>query len=153
MGSLIGIYIAAAKTETPRLVEEANVAAGRGIEGDRYFAAQGTFSKPDNPSNEVTLIEEEAIDALARDYSTTIRPEESRRNLLTRGTALNHLVGKDFQIGEATLHGIRLCEPCGHLEKLTSKAVEAGLKHRGGLRARVVDGGTIRVGDLIHAQQ
>lgn len=152
MGSLIGIYTAAAKAEKLVPANEANVVAGRGIEGDRYFAAQGTFSKPDNPSNEVTLIEEEAIEALARDYSTTLRPEESRRNLLTRGTALNHLVGKDFKIGEATLHGIRLCEPCGHLEKLTAKALEAGLKHRGGLRARVVEGGTIRVGDVIRAQ-
>jgi MOSC domain-containing protein YiiM len=152
MGSLIGIYIAAGKTETPKSVEQANVVVGRGVEGDRYFAEHGTFSKSGDPSNEVTLIEQEAIEALARDYSTAILPEESRRNLLTRGTALNHLVGKDFRIGEATLHGIRLCEPCGHLEKLTAKAVEAGLKHRGGLRARVVVGGAIRVGDEIRAQ-
>ena len=51
-----------------------------------------------------------------------------------RGVPLNHLVGKTFKIGNVVLRGIRLCEPCGHLEKLTYKGVEKGLKHRGGLR-------------------
>ncbi|MFO3797519.1 MAG: MOSC domain-containing protein, partial [Anaerolineales bacterium] len=79
----------------------------------------------------------------------SLRPIESRRNIATRGVALNHLVGRRFRLGEAVLLGIQLCEPCGYLEQKTGKAVRAGLVHRGGLRARVLEGGLIRPGDTI----
>lgn len=70
---------------------------------------------------------------------------------MTRGVALNHLVGREFTIGDVTLRGVRPCEPCGHLERLTRPGVLKGLIHRGGLRAVVVSGGVIRVGDAIVA--
>ncbi|MEK7341409.1 MAG: MOSC domain-containing protein, partial [Candidatus Binatota bacterium] len=63
--------------------------------------------------------------------------------------ALNHLVGRDFKVGAVTLRGIRLCEPCAHLENLSRKGVQRGLIHRGGLRAHILTGGTIRLGDTI----
>jgi len=59
------------------------------------------------------------------------------------------LVGRDFQVGEVRLRGVRLCEPCSHLEGLTREGVLTGLVHRGGLRADIISGGTIRVGDAI----
>ncbi|MDA1314304.1 MAG: MOSC domain-containing protein [Acidobacteria bacterium] len=149
MGTLIAIYIAPAKTIEPQGVSAARAVPGSGLEGDRYFRGEGTFTKPGNPSNEVTLIETESLEALERDYSIVLSPAETRRNLLTSGVALNHLVGRDFQIGEVTLRGIRLCEPCGHLEKLTQSDVEKGLRHRGGLRARVLTEGMLRAGDEI----
>jgi MOSC domain-containing protein YiiM len=62
---------------------------------------------------------------------------------------LNHLVGVTFAVGPVVLRGIRLCEPCGHLAKLTCKQVEKGLIHRGGLRAQVIDGGVLEVGSAI----
>ena len=68
---------------------------------------------------------------------------------MTRGVPLNHLVGKEFQVGEVRLVGIRLCEPCQYLENLTTKGVLTGLIHRGGLRANIVTGGTIRTGDAV----
>ena len=76
-------------------------------------------------------------------------PGNSRRNIVTKGVALNHLVGREFRVGEVTLRGIRLCEPCGHLEELTQKGVMQALVHRGGLRAQILIDGTIRVGDTI----
>ncbi len=82
-------------------------------------------------------------------YEITLAPNDARRNLLTRGVPLNHLVGKTFTVGTVVLRGIRLCEPCGHLEKLTCKGVEKGLAHRGGLRAQVVSGGVLEVGAAI----
>ena len=97
----------------------------------------------------MTLVESEAVEALARDYNVTIKEGEARRNLVTRGIALNHLVGKDFLVGEVRLRGIRLCEPCGHLEKLTVPGIEKGLIHRGGLRAQIVTEGVLRTGDSI----
>ena len=130
-------------------VSSVRAVAGRGLEGDRYFAKAGTFSKKEGADREVTLIESEAIEALKRDYEVDLAAAETRRNIVTRGVALNHLVGTEFSVGDAVFKGLRLCEPCGHLAKLTSERVRQGLIHRGGLRACVVKDGTIRAGDTI----
>ena len=122
---------------------------GLGLEGDRYYQQSGTFSKPGQPDREVTLIEEESIAALAADDQVEIPPGGARRNLVTSGIALNHLVGQEFLVGEVRLRGLRLCEPCGHLESLTVTGIEKGLVHRGGLRAQVLTEGTLRKGDPI----
>jgi len=147
-GKVISIYTApgaaAPMTAEPRV----QAVAGKGLEGDRYFAGTGTFWKP-QPDRELTLIEIEAIEALERDYGLALAPGEVRRNIVTRGVALNHLVGHEFRIGEVTLRGIRLCEPCAHLQRLTREGVIEGLAHRGGLRAQIVTGGTIAVGDRV----
>ncbi|HUG82107.1 MAG TPA: MOSC domain-containing protein [Bryobacterales bacterium] len=153
MGTLLAIYIAPAKAAELQNVPQARAVPGSGIEGDRYFRGEGTSTKPGNPSTEVTLIETESLEALERDYSISLSPAATRRNLLTSGVALNHLVGRDFQVGEVTLRGLRLCEPCGHLEKLTQKDVEKGLLHRGGLRAQVLTAGMLRAGDEIRTRQ
>jgi len=97
----------------------------------------------------VTLIEAEAIEALARETGIVLEPGASRRNIVTRSVPLNDLVGVRFRVGEVLLEGTRFCEPCGHLERLTRKGVMAGLLHRGGLRTVIVEGGTLRVGDPI----
>lgn len=151
-GQLIGIFIAPSKGKELHAVERAEAVAGRGLTGDRYFLKEGTYSAKDGPDREITLIEIEALDGLAREYQITLPPNQSRRNLLTRGVPLNHLVGKTFAIGGVVLRGIRLCEPCGHLEKLTCKGVEKGLLHRGGLRAQVVSGGMLEIGAPIAPQ-
>jgi len=130
-------------------LQHAEAIAGRGLVGDRYFLKEGTFSGKDGPDREITLIEIEALEGLAREYKVTLQPAQARRNLLTRGVPLNHLVGRDFSIGPVVLRGIRLCEPCGHLEKLTCKGVQPGLIHRGGLRAQVLEGGVLQVGAAI----
>lgn len=67
------------------------------------------------------------------------------------GVPLNHLVGREFRVGgEVRLRGIRLCEPCEHLERRCGVQVRPGLAHRGGLRAQILAGGTIRVGEEIN---
>jgi MOSC domain-containing protein YiiM len=129
--------------------ESVQAVAGRGLQDDRYFGGSGYWSKHPGVGREVTLIEMEAIEALEHEKKIAIAPGAARRNLVTRGVPLNHLVGREFQIGEVRLRGIRLCEPCDYLEGLTTKGVLAGLLHRGGLRAEIVSGGTIRVGDTI----
>lgn len=145
-GQLIGIYLTPTKGHDLQSADKAEAVAGRGLVGDRYFLKEGTFSPKDGPDREVTLIEAEAIEGLEREYQLTLQPSQTRRNLLTRGVPLNHLVGRTFKVGKVTLRGIRLCEPCGHLEKLTCAGVEKGLKHRGGLRAQIVEGGVLEVG-------
>lgn len=132
-----------------RSVPSVRAIPGKGLEGDRYFNAKGTYSDRPSPAREVTLIESEAIEAMDRDNEITIPEGASRRNVVTRGTPLNHLVGKEFLVGRTRLRGIRLCEPCSHLESLTQRGVIAGLVHRGGLRAQILTEGEIRVGDRI----
>jgi MOSC domain-containing protein YiiM len=145
-GQLTAIFIAAKKGIDLQPLAKVEAIPGRGLVGDRYFAKEGTFSAKDGPDREVTLIEAEALEGLAHEYEITLEPFQARRNLLTRGVPLNHLVGKMFKVGNVVLRGIRLCEPCGHLERLTIKGVEKGLKHRGGLRAQILAGGVLEVG-------
>ena len=147
-GTVEYIYIAPAATAPMLSVNEALAIPGVGLEGDRYALRTGTFYKPE-PDYELTLIEAEAIEALTRDYNVELASGEARRNLVTRGVALNHLVGRDFQVGEVKIHGIRLCEPCAHLQRLTGQNIIKGLIHRGGLRAQILTQGTIRIGDSL----
>jgi MOSC domain-containing protein YiiM len=148
-GQLIGVFSAARKGGELSPQQQAEVIAGRGLVGDRYFLKEGTFSSKDGPDREITLIEMEALEGLEREYKIPLQPAQARRNLLTRGVPLNHLVGATFAIGAVVLRGIRLCEPCGHLEKLTCKGVQPGLVHRGGLRAQVLESGVLKIGDAI----
>jgi len=147
-GTIESIHIADAAAEPTRSVDQAQAIPGAGLEGDRYALKQGTFFKP-LPDYELTLIEAESIEALKRDYGIEIAAGEARRNLVTRGVPLNHLVGHEFQIGDVRIRGIRLCEPCSHLESLTGRPVIKGLRHRAGLRAQILTPGTIHVGDAV----
>jgi MOSC domain-containing protein YiiM len=142
--SVEAIYLHGPKGAAMNRVDEANARAGLGLEGDRYFRPAGNAA-----DREITLIEAEAIEALNRDEMIPFEVAESRRNVVTRGVALNHLIGREFTVGEARLQGIRLCEPCDHLQKITRPGVMEGLLHRGGLRARIVRDGPIRVGDPV----
>lgn len=124
--------------------------AGRGLAGDRYAEGKGVGQHgPAKPDQEVTLIEQEAITAAGQEYKLSFTHPDTRRNLLTEGVPLNHLVGQTFRVGEVLLRGIELCEPCGHLEKLTCAGIKRSLIHRGGLRAQIVRSGVLRVGDAV----
>lgn len=147
-GNVDSIYIASVAKAPMRRVESVKALPGAGLEGDRYALGTGTFSKP-KPDHELTLIEAEAIHALKRDYEVDIAAGDARRNVVTLGVALNHLVGREFLIGEVRVRGIRLCEPCSHLEGLTGKPLIKGLRHRGGLRAQILNPGVIRAGDQV----
>lgn len=153
VSSVVSIHIAPTAAGPTRSVEAVRAVESRGLEGDRYWAGAGTYSGKPSPDRDVTLIELEAVEALARDYGIHLDPGEARRNIVTRGVALNHLVSREFTVGEVILRGLRLCDPCGHLERLTQPGVKGALTHRGGLRAQIVRGGTIRVGDPIRTGQ
>jgi MOSC domain-containing protein YiiM len=148
-GELISIFIGQKAGQPMVEVKEARVVLGKGLEGDRYFSMSGTYSQKPDPGREITLIEIESIEALSRDFNIPFGLGDSRRNLVTRGVPLNHLVGIEFQVGAVLLRGIKLCEPCSHLASLTSKSVLPALVHRGGLRAQVLREGIIRTGDEV----
>ena len=153
-GCLLHIHIAARASLAMEELEQAKLVAGRGIEGDRYFSGTGTYSpKPD--AREVTLIEMEVLEAIARGdppapgKQVELAPAEHRRNLTTRGVPLGHLVGKRFKVGEVVLTGGRLNFPCRYLEKLLGRPVYTPLLNRSGLNCRIEAGGIIRKGDPI----
>jgi MOSC domain-containing protein YiiM len=148
-GTVVSIHIAEKESAPMVAIPSARVHIGRGIEGDRYFKKSGTYSHKPNPGREVTLIELESVEGLQRDYGIILNAGDARRNIVTRGVALNHLVGKTFNVGEVVLRGVGLCEPCSHLAKLTQREVLPALVHRGGLRAQVVREGLLKVGDSI----
>jgi MOSC domain-containing protein YiiM len=150
-GNLVAIQIGRVAEGRLDSVPEVRAIPGKGLEGDRYFRGEGSFSKNPGGGRQVTLVASEMLDLLRDEHGIALQAAETRRNLVTRGVALNDLVGRVFQIGSVRMKGIRLAEPCEHLERLTQKGVIKGLVHRAGLRADILDEGVLRVGDEIVA--
>jgi len=146
-GAVVALLVAPSAEAPLHRVAEANAVAGRGLEGDRYADGAGTFSGTGR-GYELTLIEVEALDALAA-AGVEITWEDARRNIVTRGVRLNTLVGHHFRIGEVECVGRRLAEPCSHLQRLAPPGVLSGLVHRGGLRADILGTGIIRLDDPV----
>jgi MOSC domain-containing protein YiiM len=143
------IHVAAAAGAPMVSVGEAVALAGRGLAGDRYEAGAGTFSTWPK-DHEFTLIEAEAIEAMNQAPGVRLGAGDARRNVTTRGIALNDLVGREFMVGKVRCLGTRLCPPCEHLRGLLKISDLLRIMHgRGGLRATLLEGGTIRVGDAI----
>ncbi|MER7467826.1 MOSC domain-containing protein [Streptomyces sp. NPDC097981] len=155
-GRVTSLHLAAHTGEPTFCVAQARAVTGRGLAGDRnYWAGEGPRPRRRGTGRasgvcDVTLIEAEALDALAHEHGITLTPAECRRNLVCRDIRLNPLVDHEFQIGAVILRGLKLSEPCARLEQLVRPGLIRGLLHRGGLRAEVVRGGTIRAGDRIH---
>jgi len=153
-GKLLAIAIARQAKGPTEQVQSIRAVAGEGLDGDRYGAGIGAaqFQGRRKPENEVTLIAREAIEAANDEFNFTIEHLDTRRNLLTEGVPLNELVGKTFRVGPVLLKGLQLCEPCGYLEKRTFPGIKAALKHRGGLRCCIIEGGEIRVGNEVNGE-
>ena len=148
-GSVEGVFIGPEASEPMVSVGRVQAVPGRGLEGDRYFLRRGTYSATPGTGREVTLIEAEAVEAWGHESGIVMEPGQARRNIVTRGVPLNHLVDREFTVGETVLVGRRLCEPCGHMASLSKRGAVKGLIHRAGLRADIVRGGSIGVGDAV----
>jgi MOSC domain-containing protein YiiM len=150
-GRVLAIAIAPEAKGPTHNVDSVQAVPGQGLAGDRYGSGIGAsqFKGRRKPENEVSLIDQGAILAANEQSGLSIQHLETRRNLLTEGVPLNDLVGKTFRVGSAVLKGIELCEPCGYLERRTYPGIMAALKHRGGLRCRLLEGGQLHVGDEI----
>jgi MOSC domain-containing protein YiiM len=153
--NIVAIYTAAGPGYPMQLREEVRAVPGRGLEGDRYFTDSGRFSQQRLPGREVTeltLIESEVVQHLRLDWGLEVDEADSRRNLVTRGVSLNALVGAEFDVGEVRLRGASLCEPCLSLVKSPDhRHLLRALAHKGGLRAQVLNEGTIVLGDPVAA--
>ena len=157
-GIVVSIHVAREASAPMQSIAEVRAFPGRGLEGDRYFTGKGHYSKTSSHGGrEVTLIEIETLEALFRGVLNAagerlgikLTAADTRRNIATSGVPLNHLVDREFCVGMVLMRGTRLCEPCKYLEDLTQLGVLSGLIHRGGLRAQILSGGIIRVGDIV----
>jgi hypothetical protein len=148
-GVVEAIVVAPAATAGVTHVDTAVAIPGAGLEGDRYATGLGTFASG-RPGAALTLVDAGVLDELDGALG---RPVDHRRNVVVRGTELNALVGRRFRIGDVLCAGRRLCEPCAHLERLNGGGVLRPLVHRGGLRADILAGGTVRVGDPLSVER
>jgi MOSC domain-containing protein YiiM len=140
-GSVEHIHLATERSGPVAPVDEVLAETGRGLRGDRHHARPG--------ANDITLIEAEALERLATEHGVHLEPGESRRNVTTRGLDLGALIGRRFRVGAIVCEGIERNEPCLHLSQVTGEpGVLRGLVHTG-LEAAIIEGGTIRVGDVI----
>lgn len=150
-GKVLEILIAEAAGEEVQSKDEAILEVGKGIVGDRYYFSKGTFSEilAGKPDAELTLIEKEQIDQFDLISGCSYKSQDFRRNIVTEGIDLNHLVGKDFLIGSVRIYGIRLCEPCSYLAGLLDNKIMENMIHKAGLRAQILSNGTICVNQEI----
>jgi MOSC domain-containing protein YiiM len=152
-GTVLEIFTTPVASEPMLPQTEATALAGQGLEGDRYALGVGFYSQ--NPitagARELTLIDRNSISGVVAQTGVPFSTIECRRNLITTGIDLDALIGKSFTVGEAVCEGVRACPPCVHLDELTGKKVMPALVRTGGLRARIVHGGVIRVGDSIES--
>lgn len=151
-GRIAAIFVAAEATAPMQPHDEIRVMAGRGLAGDRYAKSAGTWSESaedHHPKRQVTFIESEAIVAVRRDTGIDLDASDTRRNIVTTGVALNHLVGREFEVGGIRFRGISLCEPCSHVEEVSGKPIRKPLVHRGGLNAEALSDGLIRIGHVL----
>jgi MOSC domain-containing protein len=146
-GTVEAIWIAPTAGAPAEAVDAVRALPDRGLQGDRHVTGDGTFPSG-LPGSALTLIEEE----VCASFTPPLAPGEHRRNVVTRGIDLNGLVGREFAIGDVRCRGMRLCEPCTVIQRYASRPVLRPLAHRGGLRADILDDGTIRVGDRVHVR-
>jgi MOSC domain-containing protein YiiM len=145
-GSVERIWIAANAGEAAVAVDSVRALAGQGLEGDRHVAGTGTFPSG-LPGSALTLVEAEVCES----FTPSLKSDEHRRNVITRGVALNRLVGHEFTVGDVRCRGARLCEPCTVVQRYAGRPVLRELVHRGGLRADILEDGVIHVGDVVRA--
>ena len=147
-GSVVGLYIAPRSGQPMIGVSEARAFADRGLEGDRFF--NESWSAANRSDKAITLIEEEALRAAAAELGAEIVAAKTRRNIVTRGVPLCELLHREFTIGQVVMRGIRLFEPCDHMEKLSDlPGIFRALEHRSGLKAAILSDGTIRINDPV----
>ena len=154
-GKIIKLLISKDPQSTMINVNQMVLEIDKGIFGDRYYNQIGTFSNKETiePDSHVTLIELEKITALNEEHNLNITAEDFRRNIVVTNCDLNSLVGKEFQIGEVVLKGLRLCEPCKYLSnKLDNEKVLSQMVHKAGLRAQIIKGGSIDLNSQVEVK-
>jgi MOSC domain-containing protein YiiM len=126
-----------------RIVEcaEIHCVAGRGIVGDRFF------DHKENYKGQITFFASEVFGDVCRELGVSGQsPGVLRRNVITVGVDLNSLIGEEFVLQGVRFAGVEECRPCFWMDQALAPGAESALRGRGGLRARILVGGTLRIG-------
>ena len=142
------IFVAPVGGSRMQRVETVEAVEGKGLDGDRYAERTGYWTGVDEC--QVTLIEAEGLEEITEKTSVDVSQGEHRRNIVTRGVEIHALAGKRFKVGEAILEYDRPRPPCRYIQSVSERGMTKALgRGRGGVCARVIRSGTIRVGDVI----
>jgi MOSC domain-containing protein YiiM len=148
-----GIFLAPKSGAQMKSVQAATALEGCGLEGDRYCAGSGHWSRFGRIC-EVTFIAAEDLDDIERETGVGVKNGEHRRNVVTRGISLRALRrGERFRVGEVVFDYRGPRSVCRYIERLTEPGMTQALKGRGGICARVTENGTVWVGDEIEVLQ
>lgn len=121
-------------------VSEIDCVAGRGLKGDRFFDFKTNYK------GQVTFLASEVFAEVCQQLGVAEKsPGVTRRNVITRGVDLNSLVGKKFSVQGVEFEGVSECSPCHWMNHAIAPGAEAALHGRGGLRARILTDGKLRV--------
>lgn len=148
-GVVTEIWLTGSAAAPMRRVPAGLLVAGAGLDGDRYALGGGTWARYPDLEKQLTLIDAEAVAAVAAEAGVELAPGDTRRNLVTVGADLPALVGRWFAVGEALLFGMKRCPPCAHLERLTGAKLVTAMLHRGGINAAVFAGAEIAEGAAV----
>lgn len=141
-GTVRWIGLRAARGVPMREVEAAEAVAGKGLLGDRYASGSGKRG--------ITLIQAEHLPVIAAlSGRDAVFPFMLRRNVVVEGLPLIALKGRRFRIGEALCEGTAPCDPCSKMETVLGPGGYNAMRGHGGLCARILEGGTIRLGDAV----
>jgi MOSC domain-containing protein YiiM len=141
-GTVKTITVRPARREPVMFLQKVEAVEGRGLKGDRYNSKGG--------SRQVTLIQQEHLNAVASFlHQTAIDPASTRRNIVVEGINLLALKGKKFQIGTAVFEYSGECHPCSRMEENLGTGGYNAMRGHGGITARIIQSGSIHVGDPI----
>jgi MOSC domain-containing protein YiiM len=147
-GVIEAIYLAREGVAPVERVEEVEALKGCGLESDRYCSGTGHWSRFERDC-EVTFVEAEDLDRIGLETGLRVENGEHRRNVVTRVVSLEDLRRARFRVGKAVFGYGKPCSVCRHPERLTEPGMAQALKGRGGMCARVLEGGRVRSGDAI----
>lgn len=147
---IVALFVTPEAGAAPVRVESARALAGRGLEGDRYAAGAGSFSRWPGAGRALTLIAAEALRDAEATFDVAFGDGQHRRNLVVEGVPLADLRGVRFRLGDVEVEGVRLCAPCKYLVRASGQpAAFDALVGRGGLRAEILTDGALRAGDPV----
>ena len=141
-GRVEWIGVRPARDVPMRQVADASATTGRGLAGDRYAGGSGKRG--------VTLIQAEHLPAIAAlSGHDAVAPATLRRNVVVSGIALAALKDRRFRIGAVLLEGTGPCDPCSRMEAALGPGGYNAMRGHGGICARIVEGGELRLGDAV----
>ena len=143
-GKVVAIYTAPAEGAPVEARQSVRAVPGRGLEGDRYFAAERRRQGQD-----VTVVAAETLAQAAAELGVVLGPNDHRRNIVVEGIDLAACVGGILRLGEVEVEVVRVNQPCRYLQELAGKPLLKVLIDRAGVRGDIISEGTIAVGDPV----